>query len=99
MPRLKAKEGIIAGKLACLYVQAGQAGKGQEWFEKLQENPLAGRNPDLVRLEIEYYKHTHEYGKLVGEKPIGWLIRWPTMTAFTNNARRRACCWRMPTVI
>lgn len=63
----QAKEGIIAGKLACLYVQAGQAGKGREWFEKLQENPLAGRNPDLVRLEIEYYKHTHEYGKLVGK--------------------------------
>lgn len=48
-------------------MQAGQAGKGREWFEKLQENPLAGRNPDLVRLEIEYYKHTHEYGKLVGK--------------------------------
>lgn len=63
----KAKEGIIAGKLAYLYVLAGQAGKGREWFEKLQENPLAGRNPDLVRLEIEYYKHTHEYGKLVGK--------------------------------
>ena len=63
----QAKEGIIAGKLACLYVQAGQAGKEREWFEKLQENPLAGRNPDLVRLEIEYYKHTHEYGKLVGK--------------------------------
>lgn len=63
----QAKEGIIAGKLACLYVQAGQAGKGREWFEKLQETPLAGRNPDLVRLEIEYYKHTHEYGKLVGK--------------------------------
>lgn len=63
----QAKEGIIAGKLAYLYVQAGQAGKGREWFEKLQENPLAGRNPDLVRLEIEYYKHTHEYGKLVGK--------------------------------
>lgn len=63
----QAKEGIIAGKLARLYVQAGQAGKGREWFEKLQENPLAGRNPDLVRLEIEYYKHTHEYGKLVGK--------------------------------
>ena len=63
----QAKEGIMAGKLACLYVQAGQAGKGREWFGKLQENPLAGRNPDLVRLEIEYYKHTHEYGKLVGK--------------------------------
>lgn len=63
----QAKEGIMAGKLACLYVLAGQAGKGREWFEKLQENPLASRNPDLVRLEIEYYKHTHEYGKLVGK--------------------------------
>lgn len=62
-----AKEGIITGKLACLYVQAGQDGKGREWFEKLQENPLAGRNPDLVRQEIEYYKHTHEYGKLIGK--------------------------------
>lgn len=63
----QAKEGIMAGKLACLYVLAGQAGKGREWFGKLQENPLASRNPDLVRLEIEYYKHTHEYGKLVGK--------------------------------
>lgn len=63
----QAKEGIMAGKLACLYVLAGQDGKGREWFGKLQENPLASRNSDLIRLEIEYYKHTHEYGKLVGK--------------------------------
>ncbi len=62
-----AKEGIVAGELACLYAQEGQAAKGREWFGRLLENPLAGKNPDLVRQEIEYYKHTHEYAKLIGK--------------------------------
>lgn len=61
------KAGIVAGKLACLYVQVGQVAKGREWFGKMLENPLAGRDPELVRQEIEYYKHTHEYGRLVGK--------------------------------
>ena len=34
---------IVAGELACLYAQEGQAAKGREWFGRLLENPLAVR--------------------------------------------------------
>lgn len=59
------KEGVVDGRLANLHVLLGEADKGREWFEKMQANPLAESDPEMLRQEIEYYESTRQYGKLV----------------------------------
>mgnify|MGYP005901528855 FL=1 len=59
------REGVVDGRLANLYVLLGQAGKGREWFAKMRENPLVDSDPEMIRLEIDYYEDMRLYGKLI----------------------------------
>lgn len=59
------KEGVVDGRLANLHVLLGEAGEGGEWFAKMQANPLAESDPEMLRQEIKYYESTRQYGKLV----------------------------------
>ncbi len=61
----RAKEGFVAGRLANLYHLTGEEAKGKEWFAKMQENPLAGQDAEMLGEEIRYYKCIKAYDRLI----------------------------------
>lgn len=83
------KEGGAAGMLSLLYERSGQADMGRKWFAKEQENPLAGKDVELLVCEIGYHESRGDYVRVA---ETARLLADPTVYEDTVCTGRRDAC-------